>query len=160
MLENQKGNDRYSLRKVAKAESAYTFANVSDLGLMINSKDKEEKKFRKTLDFKFDYFKESTKENTKEVFPMMINVFSVGILTDAKNKDYAIEYIKFLLSKEIQNYIAQSSYEIPINKNARINKIYSSLQEGMLSNVINYDDVIFYNIKADNLIREINNLLP
>lgn len=171
MLEKQKGNDRYSLRKVAKAESAYTFVNVSDLGLMLNSKDKEERKLSKTLQIKADYLKnnnlkqikteeESTKEYTKEILPIMINVFSVGILADAKNKDYAVEYIKFLLSEEIQNYIAQSSYEIPINKNANANKIYTFLEAGMIPKVINYEDIIFYNIKADNLIREIPNLLP
>ena len=64
------------------------------------------------------------------------------------------------MSKEIQNYIAQSSYEIPINKNANANKIYTFLEAGMIPKVINYEDIIFYNIKADNLIREIPNLLP
>ena len=167
MLEKQKGNDRYSLRKVAKAESAYTFANGSDLGLMMNSKNKEERKLAKSLEIQVKYLKNNSlltaeieSEKEIEIEPIIMNVFTVGILSNAKNKDYAIEYIKFLLSEKIQSYIAETSYEIPINKNANLNKIYSSLEDNMIPNFISYDDVIFYNIKADNLIREIPNLLP
>lgn len=162
MLEKPKGNDRYSLRQVAKAESAYTFVNGSDLGLMMNSKKKDEKKLTKSLEFKTNVLDNAlNNENikNKEVEYIFVNIFSVGLLKNAKNKDYAIEYIKFLLSKDIQNYIAKTSYEIPINQDAYPDKMYSDIKNLILKN-IDYNEIIFYNIKADNLIREIPNLLP
>ncbi len=163
ILEKPKGNDRYSLRKVAKGDSAYTFANGSDLGLMLNSKNKTEKYLAKSLSFEYDRI-DNFDENNQNIAndlqenSIPINLATIGILNDSSNKEIALEYVKFLLSKDIQNYIAKTSYEIPIHKDVSSNKMYFSIKE-KIPDTVNYENIIFYNIKASNLIKESSDFL-
>lgn len=59
----------------------------------------------------------------------MINVAGVGVLDTAKNRDAAMEFARFLLSTEAQQYFADETNEYPLIPGIKINPLLTPLSE-------------------------------
>ncbi|SKC40100.1 extracellular solute-binding protein [Maledivibacter halophilus] len=88
-----------------------------------------------------------------------------GINSNTKHKEEAWEFIKFLLSEEVQSY--KMLYGIPINKNARENKIQHNFEEAKDSTE-EFGNIYGYNVteplkiqnQFKNNIEKINEIVP
>ncbi len=59
----------------------------------------------------------------------MINVAGAGVLDTAKNPDAAVEFVRFLLSPEAQQYFADETNEYPLIEGIEINPMLTPLSE-------------------------------
>ena len=58
-----------------------------------------------------------------------INVSGIGVAKSSKNKENAIKFIEFLISKDIQEIFAKANYEYPVNKDAKSSELLKSWGE-------------------------------
>ena len=85
----------------------------TDMGLSYLSSLIYHKKQEKDKKFFFSYFEEG--------HPYQIEFLSVS--RESKNKDLAIKFAKFLLSKEVQQGIRETHYMFPVSKELSDNKL-------------------------------------
>ncbi|UAT42571.1 extracellular solute-binding protein [Anaplasmataceae bacterium AB001_6] len=83
----------------------------------------------------FDYYRQKEKDIGKKIgvlFPnqgnrgSMINISGIGIIEQAKHKEEAIEFIKFMISPEIQKFYAEKNHEYPVVDGVEISDILRS----------------------------------
>ena len=100
------GNDRSQIIAVANGEADLAVANSYYIGIMLSgSAGQEQLKAAKKV---------------KMIFPNQknrgahINISGAGILKNAPNKDNANSFIEFLISKRVQKYMIDKSYEYSV----------------------------------------------
>ena len=59
----------------------------------------------------------------------VVLVAGVGLLDRSDNKELAIEFIKFLLGSAGQQFFASTTYEFPLNDQAKPNELLPALQD-------------------------------
>lgn len=100
------GNDRSQIIAVANGEADLAIANSYYIGIMLSGSAGQEQL-------------EAAKK-VKMIFPNQdnrgahINISGAGILKNAPNKDNANSFIEFLISKRVQKYMINKSYEYSV----------------------------------------------
>ena len=100
------GNDRSQIIAVANGEADLAVANSYYIGIMLSGSAGQEQL-------------EAAKK-VKMIFPNQenrgahINISGAGILKKAPNKDNANSFIEFLISKRVQKYMIDKSYEYSV----------------------------------------------
>ena len=100
------GNDRSQILAVANGEADLAVANSYYIGIMLSGSSGQEQL-------------EAAKK-VKMIFPNQknrgahINISGAGILKNAPNKDNANSFIEFLISKRVQKYMIDKSYEYSV----------------------------------------------
>ena len=100
------GNDRSQIIAVANGEADLAVANSYYMGIMLSGSAGQEQLV--------------AAEKVKMIFPNQknrgahINISGAGILKNAPNKDNANSFIEFLISKRVQKYMIDKSYEYSV----------------------------------------------
>ena len=100
------GNDRSQIIAVANGEADLALANSYYIGIMLSGSAGQEQL-------------EAAKK-VKMIFPNQenrgahINISGAGILKNAPNKDNANSFVEFLISKRVQKYMIDKSYEYSV----------------------------------------------
>ena len=112
------GNDRSQIMAVANGEADLAVANSYYIGIMLSGSAGEEQ------------LEAAKKVNM--IFPNQgnrgahINISGAGILKNSPNKDNANLFLEFLLSKRVQKYMVDQSYEYPIHEDVMPSKEIAS----------------------------------
>jgi len=115
MARKPKGNDRAQILAVAAGEADYAVANTYYIALMLSGKKGPEQ--------------QAAAKKVKPFFPNQdgrgthMNISGGGVLKYAPNKDNAIKLLEFLLTKEAQQHIVSNTFEYPMIKGVRANKL-------------------------------------
>lgn len=110
MARPPQGGDRDQIRAVASGLADVCISNAYYLGIMLNSTDPADRE---------------AASKVRVVFPnqdgrgAFLNVSAAGVTRHAKNIDAARKYLEFLVSDEVQQMIANGSYEYPISLDFR-----------------------------------------
>lgn len=100
------GNDRSQIIAVSNGEADIAIANSYYIGIMLSgSAGKEQKEAAKRVKIHFP------NQNDRGVH---INISGAGILKSSPNPVNANLFLEFLLSKKVQKYMVDRSYEYPI----------------------------------------------
>lgn len=114
MVENMarapKGNDRDQVKAVVAGEGDLAIVNTYYIGNMLNSEDPEELKAGEAVKV---FFPNQNGSGTH------INVSGAGVARYAPNRENAVKFIEFLVSKEAQEVFANSNYEYPVNEEVK-----------------------------------------
>ena len=112
-----KGNDRDQVKAILAGEGEIGIINTYYLGKLINSKDSLEVEAGNSVGVFF---------LNQEDRGAHINVSGIGVAKYAPNKEYAIKFIEYLLSKDVQEIFAKANYEYPVNKEASASDLLKS----------------------------------
>jgi len=112
-----KGNDRDQVKAIFADEGTIALINTYYLGKLLNSKDPDEVNAGKSVQV---FFPNQEDRGTH------VNVSGIGVAKHAPNKENAIKFIEYLLSKDIQETFASANYEYPVNPKANPSKLLSS----------------------------------
>lgn len=99
------GGDRDQIKAVAAGLADVCVANSYYLGMMLESPDPAERAAARKVDV---VFPNQSDRGTH------CNVSAIALLQNADNTDAAHQYLKFLLSPEIQKMLARGTYEHPV----------------------------------------------
>ncbi|PWH81550.1 Fe(3+) ABC transporter substrate-binding protein [Brumimicrobium oceani] len=105
MSRSPKGNDRDQVKALVAGEGDLAIVNSYYIGKMLNSADAEEVATAK----KVGLFSPN-----QEGRGTHINVSGAGVAKYAPNKENAIRFIEFLVSKDAQQIFTDANYEYPI----------------------------------------------
>lgn len=105
-----KGGDRDQAKAIHAGEGLVAVMNTYYLGLMLNSQNPKDVEVAKSLGI---IFPNQDNRGTH------INVSAVALTSASKNKDAAVKFMEFLLSKEAQQILAGANYEYPISKEVK-----------------------------------------
>ena len=114
------GNDRAQILSVAAGESKLAIANTYYYALMLSGKKGKEQK--------------KAAQKVKPIFPNQsgrgthINISGAGILKFSPNKKNAQRFLEFLLTKDAQTQLCNSSFEFPIIENVSTNKLINNIK--------------------------------
>ena len=109
------GNDRSQIIAVANGEADLAIANSYNIGIMLSgSAGKEQLEAAKKVKMHFP------NQNDRGVH---INISGAGILKNSPNTSNANTFLEFLLSKRVQKYMVDRSYEYPI-----LNEVLPSME--------------------------------
>ena len=109
------GNDRSQIIAVANGEADLAIANRYYIGIMLSgSAGKEQLEAAKKVKMHFP------NQNDRGVH---INISGAGILKNSPNTSNANTFLEFLLSKRVQKYMVDRSYEYPI-----LNEVLPSME--------------------------------
>ena len=109
------GNDRSQIIAVANGEADLAIANSYYIGIMLSgSAGKEQLEAAKKVKMHFP------NQNDRGVH---INISGAGILKNSPNTSNANTFLEFLLSKRVQKYMVDRSYEYPI-----LNEVLPSME--------------------------------
>ncbi len=114
------GNDRDQVKAIAAKDGELAIINTYYLGRMLNSTDPVEKKAAEMVSV---FFPNQNDRGTH------INVSGIGVAKHAPNKEDAIKFIEYLVSKEVQEIFAKANYEYPVNSEAEISEVLKSWGE-------------------------------
>lgn len=117
MAKAPKGNDRYQVKSIANGIGDVAIVNTYYIGKMITGKDKEEQEAAKKVAI---FFPNQNDRGTH------INISGAGVTKSSKNKENAIKFLEFLLSKEAQQVFAEANSEFPILKGVAKSKVVES----------------------------------
>lgn len=106
MARTPKGNDRDQVKAVVAGEGDVAVVNTYYIGKLLNSDNPEEVKAGNGVGV---FFPNQDDRGTH------INVSGAGVAKYAPNKENAIKFIEFLISKEAQEVFAKANYEYPVN---------------------------------------------
>ena len=112
-----KGNDRDQVKAILAGEGEIGIINTHYLGKLINSKDSLEVEAGNSVGVFF---------LNQEDRGAHINVSGIGVAKYAPNKEYAIKFIEYLVSKDVQEIFAKANYEYPVNKEASASELLKS----------------------------------
>ena len=102
------GNDRSQIIAVSNGEADLAIANSYYIGIMLSgSAGKEQQEAAKRVKIHFP------NQNDRGVH---INISGAGILKNSPNPANANLFLEFLLSKRVQKYMVDKSFEYPILK--------------------------------------------
>ena len=114
---NPKGNDRDQVKALLAGEGELAIINTYYLGKLLNSKDPNEVAAGNAVNI---FFPNQDDRGTH------INISGIGVTKYAPNKDNAIKFIEYLISKEVQEIFAQANYEYPVNPDAKSSDLLKS----------------------------------
>ncbi len=117
MARTPKGNDRDQVKAVVAGEGDVAIVNTYYIGKLLNSKDPEEVKAGNGVNV---FFPNQEDRGTH------INISGAGVAKYAPNKDNAIKFIEFLISKEAQEVFAKANYEYPVNNEVEPSELLQS----------------------------------
>lgn len=112
-----KGNDRDQVKAILAGEGDIAIINTYYLGKLLTSSDATEVEAGKAVDV---FFPNQDGRGTH------INVSGIGVAKNAPNKENAVKFIEFLLSKESQEMFANVNYEYPVNAAAETAELLNS----------------------------------
>ena len=117
MARKPKGNDRDQVKAILAGEGEIGIINTYYLGKLINSKDSLEVEAGNSVGVFF---------LNQEDRGAHINVSGIGVAKHAPNKEDAIKFIEYLVSKDVQEIFAKANYEYPVNKEASASELLKS----------------------------------
>lgn len=121
MVENfariPKGNDRDQVKAILAGEGDLAIVNTYYIGKLLNSKDDNEVAAGKAVRL---YFPNQEDRGTH------INVSGIGVAKHAPNKENAVKFIEYLVSKDVQEKFAKANYEYPVNADAERSELLNS----------------------------------
>ena len=117
MARKPKGNDRDQVKAILAGEGEIGIINTYYLGKLINSKDSLEVEAGNSVGVFF---------LNQQDRGAHINVSGIGVAKHAPNKKGAIQFIEYLVSKEVQEIFAKANYEYPVNKEASASELLKS----------------------------------
>lgn len=121
MVENfariPKGNDRDQVKAILAGEGDLAIVNTYYIGKLLNSKDDNEVAAGQAVKL---YFPNQGDRGTH------INVSGIGVAKHAPNKENAVKFIEYLVSKEVQEKFAKANYEYPVNADAERSELLKS----------------------------------
>lgn len=112
-----KGNDRDQVKGILAGEGELAIVNTYYIGKLLNSKDSSEVKAGQAVNL---FFPNQDDRGTH------INVSGIGVAKHAPNKENAVKFIEYLISKEAQELFASSNYEYPVNSEADVSELLKS----------------------------------
>lgn len=112
-----KGNDRDQVKSILAGEGELAIINTYYLGKLLNSLDPIEVEAGKAVNV---FFPNQKDRGTH------INISGIGVAKFAPNKDNAIKFIEYLISKEVQEKFASANYEYPVNADASSSELLNS----------------------------------
>lgn len=117
MARSPKGNDRDQVKAIASGIGDIAIVNTYYIGKLLNSSNEEEKKAGEHVGV---FFPNQESNGTH------MNVSGAGVAKYAPNKDNAVKFIEFLLSKEAQKVFAEANYEYPVNPDVEASALLQS----------------------------------
>lgn len=105
------GGDRDQIKAVAAGLADACVVNSYYLGMMLESPDASEREAARKVNAVFPNQKDRGTH---------ANVSAIALLKHAKHRDSAHQYLKFLLSPEVQSILAKGSFEHPVNLDPEI----------------------------------------
>ena len=117
MARKPKGNDRDQVKAILAGEGEIGIINTYYLGKLINSKDSLEVEAGNSVGVFFLNQKDRGAH---------INVSGIGVAKYAPNKEDAVKFIEYLVSKDVQEIFAKANYEYPVNKEASASDLLKS----------------------------------
>ena len=117
MARKPKGNDRDQVKAILAGEGEIGIINTYYLGKLINSKDSLEVEAGNSVGVFF---------LNQEDRGAHINVSGIGVAKHAPNKEDAVKFIEYLVSKDVQEIFAKANYEYPVNKEASASDLLKS----------------------------------
>jgi iron(III) transport system substrate-binding protein len=115
-----KGNDRDQVKAILAGEGDVAIINTYYLGKLLNSSDPLEVEAGKAVNV---FFPNQEDRGTH------INVSGIGVAKHAPNKENAIQFIEYLISKDVQEIFAKANYEYPVNTAAESSELLLSWGE-------------------------------
>lgn len=112
-----KGNDRDQIKAILAGEGDLAIVNTYYIGKLLNSKDSVEINAGNSVGL---FFPNQDDRGTH------INISGIGVAKNAPNKENAIKFIEYLVSKEVQEIFAEANYEYPINPKANSSELLKS----------------------------------
>ena len=109
------GGDRDQIKAVAAGLADVCVSNSYYLGMMLESPDPAERAAARQMDI---VFPNQSDRGTH------CNVSAIALLKHADNTTQAREYLKFLLSPEIQKMLAQGTYEHPVTFDSSLTSVH------------------------------------
>lgn len=117
LARSPKGNDRDQVKAVVAGEGDIAIVNTYYIGKLLNSKDAEELKAGEGVGIFFP---------NQEGRGTHINISGAGVAKYAPNKEHAIKFLEFLVSKEAQAVFANTNYEYPVNPEVPASQLLQS----------------------------------
>lgn len=118
LARDPKGGDREQARGVYEGIVAVGVMNSYYIITLLNSKKPSDQETAKSLGVIFP------NQNGRGTH---INISGIALLKSSQNKDAAIKFIEFMLSKEAQEILVSTSHEYPVNKDAKPSKEIAAL---------------------------------
>ncbi|MBR2164437.1 MAG: extracellular solute-binding protein [Campylobacter sp.] len=118
LARDPKGGDREQARGVYEGIGAVGVMNSYYIITLLNSKKQSDKETAKSLGVIFP---------NQDGRGTHINISGIALLKSSQNKDAAIKFIEFMLSKEAQEILVSTSHEYPVNKDAKPSKEIAAL---------------------------------
>ena len=117
-----KGSDRDQVKAIAAGQGDIAIVNSYYIGLLLSSEKEEERKAGNAVSVFFPNQGEYERG-------AHINVSGIALTKNAKNKENAIELIKYLTSVEGQETYVNNSYEYSVNPNVKPDEIVQAWGE-------------------------------
>lgn len=118
LARDPKGGDREQARGVYEGIGAVGVMNSYYIITLLNSKKQSDQETAKSLGVIFP---------NQDGRGTHINISGIALLKSSQNKDEAIKFIEFMLSKEAQEILVSTSHEYPVNKDAKPSKEIAAL---------------------------------
>lgn len=118
LARDPKGGDREQARGVYEGIGAVGVMNSYYIITLLNSKKQSDQETAKSLGVIFP---------NQDGRGTHINITGIALLKSSQNKDAAIKFIEFMLSKEAQEILVSTSHEYPVNKDAKPSKEIAAL---------------------------------
>lgn len=118
LARDPKGGDREQARGVYEGIGAVGVMNSYYIITLLNSKKQSDQETAKSLGVIFP---------NQDGRGTHINISGIALLKSSQNKDAAIKFIEFMLSKEAQEILVSTSHEYPVNKDAKPSKEIAAL---------------------------------
>ncbi len=115
--ETPSGNDRAQANKVLQGIADVAIMNTYYFGIMLNSGEDWQVQAANELEIFFP---------NQETTGTHINASAIGVTKHAKNPEAAQQFIEFLLSEEIQEFIINNTFEYPINPSVELPELLKS----------------------------------
>ena len=118
LARDPKGGDREQARGVYEGIGAVGVMNSYYIITLLNSKKQGDQETAKSLGVIFP---------NQDGRGTHINISGIALLKSSQNKDAAIKFIEFMLSKEAQEILVSTSHEYPVNKDTKPSKEIAAL---------------------------------
>lgn len=137
MARDPKGSDRDQAKAVAAGIGSVAIMNTYYVGKLATSNESDKEVVSK-LNILFPKFENGQTH---------VNISAAGVTKYSKNKENAIKFIEFLLSKDAQEIFAKGNFEYPILKEAEASELVSSWGK-IIDDKISINDLGKYNKDA------------
>ena len=122
MARSPAGSDRDQMKAVAAGIGDVAIVNTYYLGMLLNSKKKNEV----MVGAKMGIFFPNQGANERGTH---INISGIALTKSSKNRDNAIKLIEFLASTQAQKIFAEANFEYPVNPNVKPSALLQSWGE-------------------------------